>query len=74
MLKDDLINKYGPTMRVRDLAEIFHVTKGSIYNRISQNKFEIDTFKVGGVVMADTTDVADYIQQAKLSTRIQHES
>lgn len=70
MLKDELIERYGPTMRVPDLAEVLRCSVGSIYNKISQKTFEIDTFKVGGKVMCDTTEVADYIQNAKLEMRL----
>lgn len=70
MLKDDLIRKYGPTMRVQDLAEVLRCTTGNIYNKLSKGTFEIDTFKVGGKVMADTTEVADYIQTSKIESRL----
>ena len=66
MLKDELTKRYGPTMTIPDLAEIFHVTPGSIYNKLSKETFEVPVVKIGGRLVAITTDVVDYIDDAKL--------
>lgn len=66
MLRDELNERYGPTMTIPDLAEIFHVTTGSIYNKISKGSFEVHTVKLGGRLVALTSDVVDYIDEAKL--------
>jgi AcrR family transcriptional regulator len=69
MLKEELLNRYGPTMTISDLAEVFRITKGAIYNKLSKKKFEIDVFKLGGALYADTLEVASYIESAKLMKR-----
>lgn len=66
MLKDELTDRYGSTMTVPDLAEVFHVTSGSIYNKISKETFEVPTVKLGGRVVALTSDVIDYINNERL--------
>ena len=66
MLKEDLTDKYGATMTIPDLAEVLHVTKGCIYNKISQDKFEIPIIKVGGRNVALTNDVVDYFNKASI--------
>jgi len=66
MLKDELNSLYGPTMTIPNLAELFHVSKGSIYNKISKDIFEITTIKLGGRVVAMTNDVVDFIDNEKL--------
>lgn len=66
MVKQDLLNRYGPTMTVHDLAEVLHVHKNTIHNRLHKKTFEIDMFKLGGKLYAETGDVAEYIENAKL--------
>jgi len=66
MLKEELTQKYGPTMTIPDLAEVFHVTKGCIYNKICKETFEVPMVKLGGRLVAITSDVVDYIDEAKL--------
>ena len=70
MIKDDLMSKYGPTMTVPDLAEIFHISKGAIYNKLSKKTFELTLFKLGGKLVADTNDVAEYIQNMKMIKKV----
>lgn len=66
MLQDDLISRYGPTMTIPDIAEVFHVTPGAIHNRLWKKKLEIPVFKLGGKLVAETHDVVEYIQQMKI--------
>jgi predicted DNA-binding transcriptional regulator AlpA len=65
MLKDELTDKYGATMTIADLAEVFQVTKGCLYNKISQGTFEVPMVRLGGRLVALTGDVVDYIDAAK---------
>lgn len=58
-------------MTIPDIAEVFHISKGSIYNKLSKNTFEITVFKIGGKLVADTNDVADYIQNMKILRQTQ---
>lgn len=69
MLKDDLLGKYGPTMTISDLAEIFHVTKGCIYNKIYTDRIEFPIFRMGSKLVAETSDVAEYISQSKMQAQ-----
>ena len=57
-------------MTINDLAEVFHLSKGAIYNKISKRQFEVTVFKLGGRVVAETIDVAEYITDAKLINSI----
>jgi predicted DNA-binding transcriptional regulator AlpA len=70
MLKDELLSRYGPTMTIPDLAEVFHISRGCIYNKLSKQTFEITVFKLGGKLVADTNDVADYIQNMKMLNQV----
>jgi hypothetical protein len=66
MVKNELIECYGPLMTIGDIAEVLHYTKGAVYNKFSQKTLGIKTFKVGGKRFAETSDVADFIDKAKL--------
>lgn len=69
MMKDDLVKKYGLTMSVGNLAEVLHITKGAIHNNICKGNFNIPVYRIGGRVMANTSDVAQAIDDAKLLAR-----
>jgi len=69
MMKEHLLSKYGPMMTVPDLAEVLHLSKGTIYNKLHTQRFEVDIFRIGGKIMAQTTDVADFIEKSKLLGR-----
>jgi hypothetical protein len=66
MLKEDLLNHYGPTMSIKDLAEVLHISTGAIHNRLSQKNFRIPCVKIYGRWMAQTSDVAKFIDETKL--------
>ena len=69
MIKDELITRYGPVMTINDIAEVFHMNKNTIYNKISRKTFEIDLFQVSGKLMAETSKVAEYIEHQQLVKR-----
>lgn len=69
MIKDQLLDRYGPLMTIPDLAEILHTNKSALYNKIYRQTFELDIFKVNGKYMAETSKVADYIEQQKVICR-----
>lgn len=70
MIKEQLLDRYGPLMTIPDIAEIFHTNKAAIYNKIYRQTFEVDIFKVNGKYMAETAKVADYIlEQQKVIAR-----
>lgn len=66
MLKDDLIERYGITMSVPDIAEVLHMRTASIYNKLSRKDFEIPVFKIGRKVVAYTKDVSDYLDNSRV--------
>lgn len=73
MTKRELVKKYGNTMGIQALSEVLGITKGAIYNKISQHKFEIPVYKISGKLIADTSDVAEYFSHAKLiAKRVQY--
>ena len=65
MIKQDLMEHYGPTMTIHDLAEVFHVVPGTIYNKLSKKIFEIELFRSHGRLFAETSQVAEYIENQK---------
>ena len=56
-----LIRRYGPEMRVMDLAELFAVKESDIYEMIDQAKMEIPLTKTSNEYIFPTESVADQI-------------
>jgi hypothetical protein len=69
MIKDVLLNRYGPIMTIPDVAEVFHQHKQTIYNKIYKNTFELQVFKVSGKLAVETDKVAEYIETQQLLKR-----
>lgn len=69
MQNQELLERYGPTMDMDDLADFFGITKGTIHNKISKGKFEVPVFKISGRIKAETVDVVQYINEAKMLKR-----
>lgn len=65
-IADELKAVYGVTMDMNEVAEVLKCTKGSINNRICKGTFTIPIYKIGGKVLANTADVAECVEEAKL--------
>lgn len=52
---------YPPTLSVRQVSEITSETEQTIRNAISQGRYPIPSFKLGGKRVFRLLDVADYI-------------
>ncbi len=57
-----LIRRYGPEMRIMDLAELFSVEESDIYEMIDQAKMEIRLTKGCNDYTFPTVYVADQIR------------
>lgn len=57
----DLLDHYGPTMGLRDLAEVLKLKLSAIHDTLGRGEFPIATFKIGRRRIARTVDVAAYL-------------
>lgn len=56
-----LLDKYGHSLTVKELAEVVKVSAATIRNKISDETFPIPTYKTGRKRLADFRDVATFI-------------
>jgi len=61
--------KYGPRLGIEQLAEVFGITKGAIYNQISAGTFAITTYVDGGKRWADYRDVAQHLDDCRAKAK-----
>lgn len=59
-----LLEKYGPTMSIDELAVILKVKRGTIYHQLAQNRMEVPFKKVGKIYLFETERVAQYLNTA----------
>lgn len=59
---DYLLNQYGLHMSLKELAVVFKKTEKAIRNKISCEKFPVETFLLDGTRVAKTEDVATYLK------------
>ena len=69
MIKETLLNRYGPIMTIPDVAEVFHQHKQTIYNKIYKKTFELEVFHLSGKLVVETDKVAEYIEHQQLLKR-----
>lgn len=60
MIEKSLIEKYGYFMSVHEVADFLKISPQTIYNRMSQRRFEIAAVKGAKQLRFKTTDVAKY--------------
>lgn len=72
-LLNQYVEKFGLTMDLVQIAEVFHISRSSLYNLISSEKIPFNTFqlrKLGGSkgrVLVHTSDVVRYIEAQNVS-------
>lgn len=59
-----MVERYGPLIGIEELAEIFKSERSTIDKRIRAGSFPVATRREGGKRVADTIDVARYLDQA----------
>lgn len=62
-----LLEKYGATLDMDQLAEVMHIERETVDNRRMSGKLGIPTFKLAGPRLAYVEDVAKFleVQRAK---------
>ncbi len=63
MVLDYLLKTYGPTLDMKQLAELLHISKKTIENRVSGGVFPIATYNEGRTRVASVESVAGYLQR-----------
>lgn len=66
MIQAYLLEKYGPRLDAKDMADLLEVEPKTIYNKISANTLGIKTYSDGGKTWADIRDVAAYLDSLRL--------
>jgi Mn-dependent DtxR family transcriptional regulator len=67
MLYAYLLEKYGPRLNVKELAEVLDAGEQSLSNRLKDS--EIATYLDGGKRFADARDVAEYLDRKRQEAR-----
>ncbi|MBU9207797.1 helix-turn-helix transcriptional regulator [Burkholderia multivorans] len=66
-----ILEKYGPRMTLPQLAQLLHMSEGTIRNQVSAETFPIPTYKEGNARFAAYDAVADYLDQMSAHARKQ---
>ena len=64
-MKQTLLNKYGPVMDNKAIAELLHNNDKTIYSMLYHGRLELPYYKIGRKIFVDTEDVASYIESKK---------
>jgi hypothetical protein len=64
-MKQTLLNKYGPVMDIKAIADLLHNNDKTIYSMLYHGRLELPYYKIGRKIFVDTEDVALYINTKK---------
>ena len=64
-MKQTLLNKYGPVMDIKAIADLLHNNDKTIYSMLYHGRLELPYYKIGRKIFVDTEDVASYINTKK---------
>ena len=64
-----LLEKYGPRLTLEQLAEVLHLSKKTLYNKVTDPDFSPPTYLDHGQRFADARDVAAYLDQCRVMIR-----
>ena len=64
-MKQTLLNKYGPVMDIKSIADLFHNNDKTIYSMLYHGRLKLPYYKIGRKIFVDTKDVALYIEAKK---------
>lgn len=67
-----ILDRYGPRLSIRQLAELLQMAEGTIRNQISAETFPIATYREGAARFAPYGAVADYLDA--MEERVQSRS
>ena len=61
-MKEVLLDKYGPVMDIKAIAELLHNTNKVIYSMLYHKRLELPYYKIGRKIFVNTEDIANYIK------------
>ena len=64
-----LLEKYGPRLGVKQMAEVMSLTESAIHRRISDGTLGIPTYVDSGKRWADARDMAEYFDAMRAEAR-----
>lgn len=64
-----LLDRYGPRLTMRQVAEALGVGESTVRNRIAAGTITLRTYLDGGSRFADARDVAEYLDECRASSR-----
>ncbi len=64
-----LLERYGPRLTMKQVAEALGMGLGTIRNRISEGTLNLPTYLDGGSRFADARDVAAYLDSCRAAIR-----
>jgi len=70
---EQLTEKYGPFMLIKELAAVLRITPGAIRNNIQAGVFPIPTWLEGGRRLASTQTVAEYLSYQQSMAEKEHQ-
>jgi len=70
VLSGVLIEKYGPFMDTKELAELFKIKQASLYQQLYQGKLDIPHAKLGKKYLFPTSAVAQYMTSLLTSSAV----
>lgn len=62
---DNYIKIYGPTMSLPQVARVLHLNEQTLRNYLSMGREPVLIYKIGRKLVADTTDVVNYLEDQK---------
>ena len=65
-MKKLLLERYGPVMDIKAIADFLHSTDKVIYSMIYHKRLILPYYKIGRKIFVDTVDIASYIEEIKL--------
>ena len=60
-----LLEKYGPRLRIAEVAEVLQVAEKTLRNRLRQGKVTLPMYEDQGLRCADYRDVAAYLDDCR---------
>lgn len=56
-----VFERYGPRLGIEQLAEVLGISKGAVYNQVSDGTLPVKTYLDGGKRWADYRHVAEHL-------------
>lgn len=65
-----LLERYGPRIKIADLADILCISEKTVRNKAASGKLGLPLYVADGVRAADYRDVANYLDECRERARI----